>query len=172
MQVKLFNTRMDAESIVADQQALNAFLDTVIVKQTATQFVNGAPDYWSILVFYEFGDTIKPKKEKPIVANTPVHNSPEVNHTVVNEEPVKITESTETELTDDEKQIALALKTWRKDKSNEMQQPEFMIFPNATLTALAKMKPRSMSELGKIKGIGHAKIERYGDDLMAILNAF
>ena len=46
MQVKLFNTRLEAEYVVADQQALNAFLNTVTVKNTSTQFVNGNTD-WS-----------------------------------------------------------------------------------------------------------------------------
>jgi superfamily II DNA helicase RecQ len=81
-------------------------------------------------------------------------------------------ETVETELTDEQNQIILALKTWRKDKSNELQQPEFMVFPNATLEALAKTKPRKMEELSSVKGLGPAKITRYGDDLMAILNAF
>ena len=56
--------------------------------------------------------------------------------------------------------------------NHELQQPEFMIFPNATLEALAKGKPRKMEELSGVKGLGPAKITKYGDDLMAILNAF
>ena len=168
MQVKLFNTRLEAEYLVADQQALNAFLNTVTVKTTSTQFVNGNPDYWSILVFYENGGDELQNGE--VVAAIP--KSKPAKKEKVMEEPMMPAETTPTELTEDEQQIALALRTWRKDKSNELQQPEFMIFPNATLQALAKGKPRSMNELEKIKGMGPAKITRYGDDLMAILNAF
>jgi superfamily II DNA helicase RecQ len=87
-------------------------------------------------------------------------------------ESVATPESADVPLSEEENQILLALKTWRKDKANEMQQPEFMVFPNATLEALAKGKPRKTEELSSIKGLGPAKITRYGDDLMAILNAF
>lgn len=168
MQVKLFNTRLEAEYVVADQQALNAFLNNVTVKSTSTQFVNGNPDYWSILVFYENGENEKLNEE---VTVAPPKSKP-AKKEKAKEEPPLPTETVATDLSEEEQQIALALRTWRKDKSNELQQPEFMIFPNATLNALAKGKPRSMNDLEKIKGMGPAKITRFGDDLMAILNAF
>jgi|WetSurMetagenome_2_1015567.scaffolds.fasta_scaffold364904_2 superfamily II DNA helicase RecQ len=165
MQVKLFNTRIDADTIVADQQAINSFMETVTVKNTATQFVTGSPDFWSILIFYENGEEVIPKKSKSseTVKTSEAFQSPEI---------VKTPEGPEAPLSEEENQILLALKTWRKDKANEMQQPEFMVFSNATLQGLAKAKPRKLTDLNQIKGIGEAKITRYGDDLMAILNAF
>jgi len=171
MQVKLFNTRIDADTIVADQQAINSFMETVTVKNTATQFVNGDPDFWSILIFYENGEEIIPKKAK--VVEKAVSSGPAATpekETI--SEKTTAPEVVETELTEEQNQIIIALKTWRKDKANELQQPEFMVFPNATLEALAKGKPRKMEELSGVKGLGPAKITKYGDDLMAILNAF
>jgi superfamily II DNA helicase RecQ len=170
MQVKLFNTRIDADTIVADQQAINSFMETVTVKNTATQFVNGDPDFWSILIFYENGEEIIPKKAK--TAEKAVSSGPAKPEKESSPEKTTTPETAETELTEEQNQIMMALKTWRKDKANELQQPEFMIFPNATLEALAKGKPRKMEELSSVKGLGPAKITRYGDDLMAILNAF
>jgi len=171
MQVKLFNTRIDADTIVADQQAINSFMETVTVKNTATQFVNGDPDFWSILIFYENGEEIIPKKAKAVekVVSSGSAAIPE-KETISEKNPAA--ETVETELTEEQNQIIMALKIWRKDKANELQQPEFMVFPNATLEALAKSKPRKMEELSGVKGLGPAKITRYGDDLMAILNAF
>lgn len=165
MQVKLFNTRIDADTIVADQQAINSFMETVTVRNTATQFVNGSPDFWSILIFYENGEEGIQKKIKTSETVT-------TSETAKTPETVKTPEATEAPLTEEENQILLALKIWRKDKANEMQQPEFMVFSNATLLGLAKAKPRKLTELNQVKGIGEAKITRYGDDLMAILNAF
>jgi len=153
MQVKLFNTRIDADTLVADQQAINSFMETVTVKNTATQFVNGSPDFWSILIFYESAEAETPKKIKTKDIEKPATNP-------------------ETVLSEEQNQILGALKTWRKDRATELQLAEFMIFPNATLDALARTKPRSTDELSKVKGIGQAKINSYGDDLMAILNAF
>jgi superfamily II DNA helicase RecQ len=171
MQVKLFNTRIDADTIVADQQAINSFMETVTVKNTATHFVNGAPDFWSILIFYENGEENIPKKSK-MVEKAISSETPAAPEKVTTPEKILSLETAETPLTEEQNQIIMALKTWRKDKSNELQQPEFMIFPNATVEALAKAKPRKMEELSSVKGLGPAKITRYGDDLMAILNAF
>ena len=177
MQVKLFNTRIDAETIAADQRAINSFMETVTVKSTATQFVNGAPDFWSILIFYENNEDQKPQKAKmkePTIKEETISPG-EITTSVETTKPSKTAkpvEEDDTPLTEEENQILLALKTWRKDKANELQQPEFMVFSNATLQGLAKAKPRKVTELNKVKGIGDAKITRYGDDLMAILNAF
>jgi superfamily II DNA helicase RecQ len=153
MQVKLFTNRIDADTIATDQQAINSFMETVTVKSTATQFVSGPPDYWSILVFYE-------NKE-----NNHPHLIPPDNKQV-------LPETKEQPLSEEETQVLTALKIWRKEKANELQQPEFLIFSNATLIALARSKPRSVTELSTVKGLGQAKITRFGDDLMSILNAF
>jgi superfamily II DNA helicase RecQ len=183
MQVKLFNTRIDADTIVTDQQAINSFMETVTVKSTATQFVNGAPDFWSILIFYENGEdqkthkakqkhTAEKEEQRSTDENIPIAESTAPIEDLKPIKTPKPIEEDDTPLTDEENQILLALRVWRKDKANELQQPEFMVFNNATLHGLAKAKPRKMTELNKVKGIGEAKITRYGDDLMAILNAF
>jgi ATP-dependent DNA helicase RecQ len=78
----------------------------------------------------------------------------------------------EADLNEGEQQIFAALRLWRKDKAAEINHPEYLVFHNATLISLAKAKPRTVAELSKIKGVGEQKIIRYGDDLMAILNAF
>ena len=111
-------------------------------------------------------------KEKTKVKAEAQEKTKEEKSKAEEEKETQTVEKNSDELSEEEQQIALALRTWRKDKANELQQPEFMIFPNATLHALAKGKPRSMDQLESIKGIGPAKITRYGDDLMAILNAF
>ena len=177
MQVKLFNTRIDADTIAADQRAINSFMETVTVKSTATQFVNGAPDFWSILIFYENNDDRKPQKTKtkePVNKEEPIAIEEQAQPVEATKpgKTAKPIEYDDTPLTEEENQILLALKTWRKDKANELQQPEFMVFSNATLQGLAKAKPRKVNDLSKVKGIGEAKITRYGGDLMAILNAF
>ena len=148
MNLKHFTTRLAPENLHADQDAINRFLDTVTVKKTSTQFVPGNPDYWSILVFYENGHEAKPK------------------------ETVKSPELTMADLTDTEQSIVNALKIWRKDRATDMNIPEFMVCHNATLMTLAKERPHNMDGLSKIKGLGDQKIARYGDDIIAILNAF
>lgn len=156
MNLKLFNTRLSTESALADQQAINTFLDTVTVKKTATQFVPGNPDYWSILVFYENSNPNGTKtKEAKAVKETE-------KQPVISEEDLNETERT----------IYAALRLWRKDRATEINLPEFMVFKNATLMTIAKEKPQDLLALSKIKGLGDQKIAKYGDDIVAILNAF
>ena len=150
MNVKLFHTRLDDQHIQHDQETINAFMDSVTVKKTATQFVIGQPDFWSVLVFFENG---KPQKNG-------------------SKESDKISFDSDVELTDEEKQIILALKQWRKDRAKEVNVPEYLICHNSELLSVAKMKPRSMEDLIRVKGFGDQKIAKYGDDIIAVLNAF
>lgn len=79
----------------------------------------------------------------------------------------------EEDLSDDlEKQMYAAFKIWRKDRAQEIGIPEFMILHNQSLVAIAKAKPQRPEDLPMIKGLGQQKITRYGDDILAIVNAF
>ena len=49
--------------------------------------------------------------------------------------------------------------------------PAYIVFNNATLEEIAGRKPRSLIELAAIPGVGPAKLDRYGDDVLAALAA-
>ena len=49
--------------------------------------------------------------------------------------------------------------------------PAFVIFTDSTLTAIASDKPSDARGLLAIPGIGRTKLDRYGDDLLAQLDA-
>ena len=53
MNVKHFRVRVSGEHLQNDQNAINQFLNEVTVQKTATNFIAGMIDYWSVLVFYE-----------------------------------------------------------------------------------------------------------------------
>ena len=53
--------------------------------------------------------------------------------------------------------------------AGEAQVPAYVVFTDATLTAIAEKRPSGRSELAMISGVGERKIERYGDDVLAIL---
>ena len=44
-----------------------------------------------------------------------------------------------------------------------------MVFHNSTLAEIAGRRPRDLSELGTVPGIGPAKLERYGRDLLRVV---
>ena len=47
--------------------------------------------------------------------------------------------------------------------------PAYVIFPNATLLAIATARPRSAAALLSVPGIGAVKAERYGDAVLALV---
>jgi DNA helicase-2/ATP-dependent DNA helicase PcrA len=64
-----------------------------------------------------------------------------------------------------------ALRGWRLEVAGEAKVPAYVVFTDATLTAIAEKRPANQSELAMISGVGARKLERYGEDVLAILAA-
>ncbi|MFD1859900.1 ATP-dependent DNA helicase [Aeromicrobium camelliae] len=62
-----------------------------------------------------------------------------------------------------------ALRTWRKEISTEQSVPAYVVFTDATLQAIAEVKPTSVQQLAGIRGVGQAKLERYGDAVLSVV---
>ena len=62
------------------------------------------------------------------------------------------------------------LRAWRGEQAREQSVPAYVIFHDATLSAIASARPRDMGELATIHGIGAKKLERYGPSLMTLLH--
>jgi DNA helicase-2/ATP-dependent DNA helicase PcrA len=62
-----------------------------------------------------------------------------------------------------------ALKEWRLARSRADEVPAYVVFNDRTLAELASRTPRTLAELAAIPGIGPAKLERYGPELLARL---
>ncbi|MBY0555045.1 ATP-dependent DNA helicase [bacterium] len=58
------------------------------------------------------------------------------------------------------------LKNWRKEKANELDVPAFVIFGDKTLRELAQVNPQNIEELQNIYGIGEAKVEKFGTEIL------
>ena len=61
------------------------------------------------------------------------------------------------------------LRTWRKQRADADEVPAYVVFSDATLEALAEVRPRDRRSLEGIKGIGPAKVEKYADELLDVL---
>ncbi|HSU05009.1 MAG TPA: DNA helicase RecQ [Acetobacteraceae bacterium] len=62
-----------------------------------------------------------------------------------------------------------ALRTWRMIQAKAQHVPPYLIFPDITLREIAAVQPRSLEELGQIKGVGASRLQRYGADVLATL---
>jgi DNA helicase II / ATP-dependent DNA helicase PcrA len=67
--------------------------------------------------------------------------------------------------------VYAALKRWRLERATADDLPAYIVFHNSTLAEIAGRRPRDLSELGAVPGVGPAKLERYGDEVLAVLSA-
>ena len=64
-----------------------------------------------------------------------------------------------------------ALREWRATRAKELGQPAYCVFTDATLVAIAEQKPDSVAALVAIPGIGQAKLDKFGDDVLGLVSA-
>jgi DNA helicase-2/ATP-dependent DNA helicase PcrA len=62
-----------------------------------------------------------------------------------------------------------ALRAWRLERSRADGVPPYVVFHDRTLAEIAGRRPRSRAQLLSIDGIGPAKLERYADEVLAVL---
>jgi DNA helicase-2/ATP-dependent DNA helicase PcrA len=62
-----------------------------------------------------------------------------------------------------------ALRDWRSRVSGSLSVPAYVVFTDATLTAIAETRPDSTAALAQISGVGVRKLEQYGLAVLRIL---
>jgi ATP-dependent DNA helicase RecQ len=62
-----------------------------------------------------------------------------------------------------------ALKAKRLELAREQGVPPYVIFHDSTLLEIHNRKPQTLDEMGQISGIGQAKLQKYGDAFLLIL---
>ncbi len=68
-----------------------------------------------------------------------------------------------------EDRLWLALKAKRTSLAREQGVPPYVIFHDSTLLEILNQRPASLTELGKISGVGQNKLARYGDEFLRVL---
>jgi DNA helicase-2/ATP-dependent DNA helicase PcrA len=67
--------------------------------------------------------------------------------------------------------LAEQLRAWRRKRAEADGVPAYVVFNDRTLAALSERQPRSRGELLAVEGIGPSKLDKYGDELLALLSA-
>ena len=62
------------------------------------------------------------------------------------------------------------LKAWRIEQARASDVPAYVIFNDATLTEVARCRPATHQELLTVSGIGTVKAQRFGPELLRIVN--
>jgi len=62
------------------------------------------------------------------------------------------------------------LRAWRVEAARRHGVPAYVIFHDATLREIARLRPSSLDTLRGISGIGARKLEAYGEDIVGLVN--
>lgn len=143
MKVKIFKIRVSDEFLEADQEFINDFLAQSEVLHTNSKLIEEEINYWSVLISYE-----EKKLKNGLGKAVPI---------------------SEEELSEEETIIYNKLKDWRSEKAKESQLPAYIIFHNAHLLSIAKQKPSNLEDLEQINGLGKSKTEKYGTEIIEVL---
>lgn len=61
------------------------------------------------------------------------------------------------------------LRDWRAEIALDTDKPAYTVLVDGTLAAIAELRPTTTAELAQVKGIGPAKIDRYGPAILALV---
>jgi ATP-dependent DNA helicase RecQ len=81
----------------------------------------------------------------------------------------RVEDADEAELDEEGAERFEALREWRGREARARGVPAYVVFPDATLRALAQHRPSDLDELATVKGIGPRKLAEWGETLLGLL---
>jgi ATP-dependent DNA helicase RecQ len=63
------------------------------------------------------------------------------------------------------------LRAWRSEVARKRGVPAYVVLHDSTIDGIATARPATLTQLRGIPGIGDKKLEHYGDELLALVNA-
>jgi DNA helicase-2/ATP-dependent DNA helicase PcrA len=63
-----------------------------------------------------------------------------------------------------------ALRVWRRARASADGVPAYVVFHDTTLAEIADVRPRTLPALRRVRGMGPTKLERYGEELLAVID--
>jgi DNA helicase-2/ATP-dependent DNA helicase PcrA len=62
-----------------------------------------------------------------------------------------------------------ALRVWRRERAAADEVPAYVVAHDTTLAEIADIRPRTLPALRRVRGMGPAKLERYGPEILAVI---
>jgi DNA helicase II / ATP-dependent DNA helicase PcrA len=69
----------------------------------------------------------------------------------------------------DSRAVAEAVRTWRAGVAKAANVPAYVVFPDTTLEAIARLRPRTVEELLDVPGIGPSRAATYGERVLELV---
>lgn len=149
MKVKVFTLRLDPATGRFDDRELVEFQESrEVLDVSEYQFVHERTPTWAVLVRYR--DASRPVGSRE-------------------GEPRK---DWRAELDPGAQVLYDSLRDWRATRAHREGAPPYLILTNREMAAVAARRPMTKAALSEIPGIGESKVERFSDELFAIVAAF
>ncbi|MEM6992744.1 MAG: HRDC domain-containing protein, partial [Myxococcota bacterium] len=68
--------------------------------------------------------------------------------------------------------IAPELDRYRKRMAGRLKWKAYMVFQRKAILAIDRERPSTLDDLARIPGLGPAKIERFGEDILALVRQY
>jgi superfamily II DNA helicase RecQ len=165
MKCKTFTIHLAEDARNFEESKLNKFLESVAVRQSFASVVNN--EYWSILVFYEDAASA----QISIQENFSAQSAPPVRQSAAKSVEAEKPAPEPLILTPEQENKFNLLKQWRNERANEDGLPPYMIAQNESLMQIAAARIEKVEDFLNIKGFGEKRAQKYGEEILNILNA-
>ena len=149
MKIKAFTLQYDPEQGAFDEAALQGFLaDRDLLSVQEHFFQREGEPLWALLLTYR--DRARPG-ERPLVERSGTRTD------------------WRAELPEEERPLYDALRSWRSDKARQAGRPPYIFLTNQQIAKIAMARPRTLEALREVHGVGDAKCEAFGEEVLAIV---
>lgn len=145
-QFKIFTIPFCTKQKTFDDREFQEFVANHKVYDVEKHFFQQDEAYWSFVVTYE------PKE-------APVPQKPSKDDVL-------------DKLSAKDRQLYELLRNWRNERARQEGYASYVLFHNSQLAQIALHRPNSLSKLTEIPGIGTNKSQKYGKDVLQIVNNF
>jgi ATP-dependent DNA helicase RecQ len=73
------------------------------------------------------------------------------------------------QIADEDQDLWQLLREQRMALAQNQSVPPYVIFSDASLLEMLKIRPQTLLEMSHIHGVGEKKLDRYGDDFLAVI---
>ena len=146
MKLKIFTLRFSDSANGFDDSAIREFTaDKEVIEYTEHFFIHDKTPYLVVLLSYR--EFARDEKQKVYRRSDP-----------------------RLELDETEKEAYEALRAWRAAKAKQEGIPPYMIANNKQLAKIVRLKAGTKADLAKVSGIGDAKIQQHGEEILRVLS--
>jgi hypothetical protein len=151
--IKVFTLKFSESTDGFQDEPVRAFmLDKEITSVREHFFIRNNVPYLVIVISYTPGSA-----QEPTVVYKSKHSNAKKDYRAM--------------LTDASTPFFNMLREWRRERAMKDGVPPYVIFTNSQIAEIASICPENLNQLSTIEGVGKAKLEKYGKDVLGVLQS-